>query len=106
MVTSIKFTLSDEGGQLSGELTRHTVPKLSNKVVKQLIANSAIILDLKQVKKVDTAGLAWLLALVEQAQVNACQLTLTHLPSDLIKLAKLSAVDDFLPLSSSTIVAH
>ena len=100
-MTSITFTPSDEGGLLSGELTRQTVPQLPNKVVRQLISNSSIMLDLKQVKKVDTAGLAWLLALVEQAQVNACQLTLTHLPSDLIKLAKLSAVDDFLPLASA-----
>ena len=106
MVTSIKFTPSEEGGQLAGELTRQTIPKLPNKAVRKLISNSPIVLDLKQVKKVDTAGLAWLLALVEQAELNACQLTLTHLPSDLIKLAKLSAVDGFLPISSSTISAH
>ena len=105
----IKLNLSDNGVTLSGELTRHTVPKLANKpatmlfnqIIKQAQQQNVFILDLNDVVKVDTAGLAWLLAQVEIAQANACQLTLAHLPSELIKLAKLSAVDSFLPINSS-----
>ena len=67
-MSSIKFTLSNEGGALSGDFTRHTVPKLANKIVKQLLTNEKAVLDLKEVDAVDTAGLAWLLALVEAAE--------------------------------------
>lgn len=88
-------------GKLSGELTRHTVPQLSEKISNKLLSNNIIILDLLEVTKIDTAGLAWILAQIEIGQANACQLSLSHLPSDLIKLATLSGVDSFLPLHSS-----
>ena len=88
-------------GKLSGELTRHTVPQLSEKISNKLLSNKIVVLDLLEVTKIDTAGLAWILAQIEYGQANACQLSLSHLPSDLIKLATLSAVDSFLPLHSS-----
>ena len=91
-------------GLLEGELTRHTVPQLTNKHSKKLFScatnkneiKNIVTLDLCKVTKVDTAGLAWLLQQIELAQANPCQLVFAHLPSELIKLAKLSGVDDFL----------
>ena len=56
-----------------------------------------MIVNLSQVQKVDTAGLAWILYIVEQAILNTCQLTFTHIPQDLLKLACLSGVDSFIP---------
>jgi phospholipid transport system transporter-binding protein len=92
-------------GMLAGELTRQSIPQL----VKEQATNKLfgyqkvkrVVVDLKKVSKVDTAGLAWLLQQIEIAQANACQLTFAHLPSELIKLAKLSGVDGFLPVESS-----
>lgn len=83
-------------GMLTGELTRHTVPQLTDKQSKQLLNKPLVTLDLSKVSKVDTAGLAWLLLQIELAQAKPCQLVFAHLPSELIKLAELSAVDDFL----------
>lgn len=97
-MSSIKFTLSNEGGALSGDFTRHTVPKLANKIVKQLLNNEKAVLDLKEVGAVDTAGLAWLLALVEAAEKAHKKVEFVRFPDDLLKLAKLSGVDHFLPI--------
>ena len=94
----LTLTFSQEIAHLSGELTRHTIPQLSDKVTAPLFSKKQMVLDLIAVKKIDTAGLAWLLAQVELADINACQLTLSHLPPDLMKLATLSGVDSFLPV--------
>lgn len=98
----IIFSLSKGGGELVGDLTRHTVPKLSKNVGDQLFKQPSSILDLSQVQKVDTAGLAWLLALLEQAEQKACTLLLAGLSDQLVKLSQLSAVDQFLPIYSSS----
>jgi len=97
-VSQIEFALSGEGGALSGEFTRHTVPTLAGNTIKKLLKNDHAVLDLKAVSGVDTAGLAWLLALVEQAEKAHKKVALIHLPEDLLKLAKLSGVDHFLPI--------
>jgi len=84
---------------LTGELTRHTVPNLPlEKIQKSLSANKTVF-DFKQVGKVDTAGLAWVCSLLEQANSKKCKLSLINFPEQLIKLAKLSGVENFLPIA-------
>lgn len=101
-MATISLTLTTENeqqiGVLTGELTRHNVPSLPRNLSKQLVSKPAAVLDFTKVTRVDTAGLAWMLAQVELAQANACQLVFAHLPSELIKLAKLSGVEDFLSI--------
>ena len=97
-MSQIELTFSAQGGALSGDLTRHTVPKLAGNSVKELLKNENTVLDLAGVVTVDTAGLAWLLALIEEAEQSHQKLGFSHLPEDLLKLAKLSSVDHFLPL--------
>jgi phospholipid transport system transporter-binding protein len=97
--------LTTRYGMLVGELTRHSIPHLVKEQASDTLFVSdkvkCVVIDLKEVSKVDTAGLAWLLQQTEVAQANACQLAFAHLPSELIKLAKLSGVDGFLPVDSS-----
>ena len=83
---------------ISGMLTRATITRNFDKKYRKIVNDKKIIIDLANVSKVDTAGLAWLLMLVERAGKNACQITLTNLSEDLLKLAKLSAVDTLLPI--------
>jgi phospholipid transport system transporter-binding protein len=52
------------------------------------------------VSQVDTAGLAWILLLIELAASKACHISLINLPEDLLKLATLSAVDTLLPIET------
>ena len=95
----ITLEIINDTALLSGELTRHTVPQLSESDSRTLLKQKKATIDLAAVDKIDTAGLAWLLTQVELATVNTCQLSLVHLPSGLIKLAELSSVDSFLPIN-------
>jgi len=101
-LSTIKLDVHSELAILSGDLIRQTVPSLSVKEINRFLQQKSVIINLAQVNKVDTAGLAWLLRQVELSQANACQLSFEHLPSSLIKLAALSAVDGFLPVHTSS----
>jgi len=95
-MNKLDIVLSEGLAELVGPLNRQTIASLPKKAHQKITHNKTMIIDLKQVTDVDTAGLAWLLFLIEAAIKESCQLTFAHLPEDLLKLAKLSAVDDFL----------
>lgn len=97
-VKSITLTFNDDNNLLIGELTRHTVMQISKKDINQLVGNQCSIVNLQQVTRIDTAGLAWLFYLLEQASHNNCQLTFSNIPAKLHKLISLSGVDGFLPI--------
>ncbi|MCJ8321590.1 MAG: STAS domain-containing protein [Colwellia sp.] len=101
-MSTITLTLNNDTAELAGELTRHTVPSLSEHDSRNFLKQKNAKIDLAAVNKIDTAGLAWLLSQVEFAQANSCQLSFVHLPSGLIKLAELSSVDSFLPINLSS----
>ncbi len=82
----------------TGELTRNTISPSFEKKSAQLITNEQNVFNLAAVSKIDTAGLAWLLLMLEQAGKRAIKLKFIHIPDELTKLAKLSAVDSFLPV--------
>ena len=96
-MTDISVSLNQDVAVLQGELTRHTLTKIPKKVVKSLFTQPSIMIDLQQVSKVDTAGLAWLFYILEQAQSANCQLRFANLPSKLDNLINLSGVNGFLP---------
>jgi phospholipid transport system transporter-binding protein len=102
-VASIKLVeVTRDSIQLLGELSRHTVMSFSHQQLKTLLQSAKLQIDLSGLTKVDTAGLAWLLQMVETAAKRGCALQLTHLPPDLVKLAMLSGVTNFLPISQPT----
>jgi phospholipid transport system transporter-binding protein len=96
-VAQLNLTLMGEESVVVGELNRTTISKSFEKKSKSLFSATKMVVDLSQVKKVDTAGLAWLLYIVEQANLNTCQLTFINIPQELLKLATLSGVDSFIP---------
>ena len=98
LVTKIVLNISKDNNFLVGELTRQTVMQISKKQMKQLTSHPSSIVDLQQVTRVDTAGLAWLFFLLEQANSASCQLSFSNIPAKLNKLISLSGVDDFLPV--------
>lgn len=93
----IDVTVEQETILLSGELTRHTLMQIPSHIVKSMASKTNALVDLKNVSKVDTAGLAWLFYLLEQAQLANCQLRFANLPSKLDNLINLSSVEGFLP---------
>lgn len=83
---------------VKGELTRRTISPAFEKKSYALITPLASTLNLSAVSKIDTAGMAWLLMVLEIAKKAQHIIEFTHLPKELIKLAKLSGVDLFLPV--------
>lgn len=81
---------------VAGELTRHTVPSLSGQadnIAKTGSNKGPIAVQLAQVTQVDTAGLAWLVALYRACQKQQLAVQIVEVPQGLIKLAKLSDVE-------------
>lgn len=97
-VKSITVNINGDHNLLIGELTRHTVMQISKKDINQLVGNQSSIVNLQQVTRIDTAGLAWLFYLLEQASHTNCQLTFSNIPAKLHKLISLSGVEGFLPI--------
>lgn len=97
----ISFKEKDSRVVFSGELTLLTIDSSFEKKSERLIKSGTIVFDLTNITKVDTACLAWLLALLEHSAKKNCQLTFENLPKELIKLAQLSRVDMFLPKTDS-----
>lgn len=100
-MTTVKLTLKEGTLFINGELSRYSLALISNNNYSSYFEGSEIVIDLSQVTKVDTAGLAWLFYLFEQATALACQLSFIHLPIKLNKLITLSGVDGLLPVVSS-----
>lgn len=74
-----------------GDLTRNSVMTIKKSQYKSLLA-SEFSLDLSKTIKVDTAGLAWLFLVKEQAAKQGGAVKVVNAPEDLVKLAKLSGV--------------
>jgi len=98
-MSNIDYSQQDDKVLLSGELTRKTLSQFFEKKSLGLVKKSHLTLNFSSVTKTDTAGLAWLLMMIERAKKTGCTLSLEAMPEELIKLATLSAVDGFLPLS-------
>ncbi|NTS75901.1 STAS domain-containing protein [Catenovulum sp. SM1970] len=78
--------------QLSGELTRFKSLDSLN-----VTANGTQVeLNLAALSLVDTAGLAWLLQQGIKLDNQGCQLEIVNPSDKLIKLARISGVDDIL----------
>ncbi|WP_448212843.1 STAS domain-containing protein [Colwellia sp. MEBiC06753] len=95
-MSALSIQITDNNASLVGDLNSTSISALKKQAHKALLTSDAMSISLDQVKDVDTAGLAWLLYLIEQANLCKCRLTFADLPEDLLNLAKLSAVDEFL----------
>lgn len=81
---------------LEGVLTVDTVAE--SLLAQVFTGASSLTVDLSQLTRIDTAGLAWLVLMFKQANHTQTNVKLVH-PSDaLTNLAKLSDVDKLLGL--------
>ncbi|WP_114327477.1 STAS domain-containing protein [Candidatus Colwellia aromaticivorans] len=97
-MTIISLNITTTPVELSGELTRHSIMQITKESIKALFLPSSTTLDLAQITRIDTAGLAWLFYLLEQANIEGCQLSFVNIPTKLDKLIRLSGVEGFLPV--------
>ena len=97
-MAKINFIFEDQYCFIEGELTRKSVPLISKSQFKELLSLNEIKIDFSQLQRVDTAGLAWVCKVFEQASSCQKSILFVNMPEQLIKLATLSGVDSFLPI--------
>lgn len=98
------FQVSNEGRvSVHGHLDRDTLDKnwwslLNSAQQEQLKKQGRCTLDLSDVERIDSAGLAWLINAVRDGKQHQVTVTLSDVPEKLLKLAKISDVDTLLPV--------
>lgn len=98
------FEVNDKGNiVVHGHLDRDTLTDnfwqgLNSKERSTLVNAKQSSIDLGDVERADSAGLAWLINAVRDAKQNGVSITLLNMPEKLHKLAKLSNADSFLPV--------
>ncbi len=87
---------------LSGELTMQTVPNVARESLGIINRMSGEIkINLAQVVRADSAGLALLIDWLRTAQRNKFKIEFEHLPEQLMQIAKLSELNELLPIHNS-----
>lgn len=88
---------SDKRMQLQGSLTMRTVGKLYGGGL-QLQGAASLVVDLAQVAEVDSSAVSLMLSWLREAQRNNVNLCFSHVPDNLLSLARLYGVAEILPL--------
>jgi len=102
MTLSLPSTSKDTACLLiSGELDQTVLvhdywSTLTDKDKQELVVAGNIKIDLAQVARADTAGLAWLINVVKDAKVNKVNVSFANVPDKLLNLAQLSGANTIL----------
>lgn len=85
---------------INGDLSFETAPQWWASLQAQLKGESLTV-DLAQVARADSAGLALLISVLATAQQNKCALKLCGAPAQLRQIARVSGVDHLLPFAGA-----
>ncbi|MCK5870223.1 anti-anti-sigma factor [Methylococcaceae bacterium CS5] len=83
------LSLSKGNYIIKGDLTFSTIDKSAIKALKFEQSDTAINIDLQQLRKIDSAGLALLIEWIKFARTYQIDLKFEHIPAQLFALAKL-----------------
>lgn len=97
------FTLENQVLLLPAQLDRDVLRDnwwdcLTSQQQNDLRRAAAVTFVFKNDARIDSAGLAWLLNAVRDATFHGIAISLQNVPTKLLKLAKISDVDIFLPV--------
>lgn len=85
--------------QVSGELTFSTVTQVLEQSRPLLAAiNGQAVMELADVERVDSAGLALMTQWVRMAREQGLEIRFRHVPAQLLAIAHASDLDNILPL--------
>lgn len=84
---------------IKGDLTFATINKNTITAINYPRADQTILIDLKEVVNADSAGLALIIEWLKISKQQQCTLSLINVPPQLQALAKISGIDESLPLS-------
>ncbi len=82
---------------LNGELDRETVPLFWQQQQQQMPQQSTVVLDLSELTRVDSAGMAMLIHIAQNYQKAGGTLTIANPPQQLVTLLRLSHAEGLLP---------
>lgn len=82
--------------KLTGALTFETVPRILQESSKLFAKVAQLEIDLVDVSQGDSTGVALLLAWIRLAKTQKKSIVFTHIPPQLLMIAKVSNLDDFL----------
>ena len=83
--------------QVSGELVFATAPGLLGEAASLFRGQRELIIDLGQVSRCDSAGLALLLEWLERGRSQGISIRFRNIPESLLRIARLSNVASLLP---------
>ncbi len=86
---------------ISGELTYTTVKSAMTDVPKMMGNISNVEIDLSNVTRSDSAGLALLVHWMRAAKQMNKPLVYSHIPAQMLAIASASGLDELLPISSN-----
>lgn len=85
-------------GQLVQQQVMQAWPEQQQALASLKAVNKVLKIDMKGLSQVDTAGLAWLVALQKSANQFGVKIEHIRAPQNLHKLANLSDLNELLPL--------
>jgi len=86
--------LAENNYTMKGNLVFSTINKATLSLLNFQQAPSAISIDLAQVGKIDSAGLALLIEWIKFSRAHQVKLSFINIPAQLIALAKLSYIEE------------
>ncbi len=90
-MTLAKFNVDSESKiALSGVVDRHNIPSIYSEVTAWKSQHSQVELELKEVTRIDSAGMALIIQIIEHAKLRKCHIMLSFMPSQLRTLLRLS----------------
>lgn len=98
-MSDLSIEFSDGIIRVSGPLDRHTVKLAYDKANVYFNGITEVTIDLSQVQKTDSAGLALLLAWMRRSKTQEVKLTFINLPEKMKDLGRVSGLDQILSLS-------
>ena len=84
--------------EIRGELSFASVPALWRDCRAQCTSGGTIDVDLAQIQRSDSAGLALLIEWLREAQRSGASLRFFNIPGQMLEMARASGLDQILPL--------
>lgn len=94
-------SVDEQRYELSGDLSFASVPELEHEARHLFKEHDWLDIDLKQVGRSDSAGVALLVEWVRQAEKYQCKLRFFNIPEQMLSIARVSSLDTILPLERS-----
>ncbi|MCX4187954.1 STAS domain-containing protein [Methylophaga sp. OBS4] len=95
---AIRYDNETQTFRVSGELSLDSAAAAMTAAEDLFNSTAELDIDLAEVSRSDSAGLALLIAWMRQAKQSEKTISFRHLPAQMLAIAKASGLDEFLPL--------